>query len=33
MIPAGKSFLITALLYVWGNANLIGEKLRGSIVF
>ena len=33
VVPAGKSFLITAPLYVWGKANLVGDKLQGSIVF
>jgi Right handed beta helix region len=33
VVPAGKSFLITAPLYIWGKANLVGDKLQGSIVF
>jgi len=32
-VPSGKSFLITAPLYIWGKANLVGDKLQGSIVF
>ena len=33
VVPAGKSFLITAPLYIWGKTNLIGDKSQGSIVF
>lgn len=33
VVPAGKSFLITGPLYIWGKANLIGSGSHGSIVF
>ena len=33
VVPAGKSFIVTAPLYIWGKAKLVGDKLQGSIVF
>ena len=33
VVPAGKSFLVTGPLYIWGKANLIGEELQGVILF